>query len=102
MKKMMSAFLILGVMSLGAPCVSAEIYKDLDPMVSPESQEILAEEGSVSNVVSTESAIKKEKKSEGSKKEKVKKSSKEKASKKGAPSGAKKSPKKASSQKVAR
>jgi len=108
-KKMVSAVLILAVMSLGAPCASAEVYQDLDPMVSPEAQATVTSENPVasvtadqaSNVVSTENIAKTEKKSEVSKKKKSKKNSEKKSSKKSSKSKGKSSKKKSSTKKSA-
>ena len=102
MKKIISIVLVFAVVSFGVPLAGAEIYRDLDPMVSPEPQEVLAEDSPVSNVVSTETAVKKEKKSETMKKEKAQKSSKKKSSAKSSKSGSKQSGKKTSSPKSGR
>ncbi len=109
MKRIVSALLVLAVTSLRTPCASAEIYQDLDPMVSPEAQVIVTSESPVasvaadraSNVVSTENIAKKEKKSEVSKKKKEKKGTKKKSSKKSSKSEEKQSQKKSSSGKKA-
>ena len=108
MKEMVSAVLILMVISLGVPCSGAEVYQDLDPMVSPEAQATVTSESPVasvtadqtSNVVSTENIAKAEKKSEVSKK-KSKKNSGKKSSKKSSKSKEKSSKKKSSAKKSA-
>ena len=100
MKRAMISVLILAVLSFWTPCASAEISQDLDPMVSPDAQTTMTNEGTVnnfesapvSNAVSVASTATPEKKVEEPKKKKTKKTPAKKSStKKSSKSSSKKS-----------
>lgn len=105
MKSKMALILILALLNLWIPAASAEISRDLDPMVPADVQATVTGETSAagvtdsqaSNVVSAADAVSAEKKVEGTTKEASKKSSKKKSSKK--KSSEKKSSKKSKSSK---
>ena len=93
MKRKIVPFLILALLNLWLPYANAEISQDLDPMVSPDVQTVIANEnpaentdqmaaGQTGNAVSDAGAVKAEKKVEEPKKKKTKKSSVKKSSSK--------------------
>ena len=100
MKRKMASILALMLLNLWLPCASAEISQDLDPMVSPDAQATVTNEGSENTLTAdptgaavgtvetpkeekkVEETKKESKKLEKTKKDKTKKSSKKKSSEK--------------------